>query len=118
MSPQPCPDPLPLATSILFLLFLLVTSAILVYKTPTDVILLPAFFLTPVAVLYFAYYRKLRSEIPLDVVVANFACGFLPGSIAVMLVEAVLSVLFFALCFGGQLQVPLAPRVSYLGGLL
>jgi hypothetical protein len=44
-----------------------------------------------------------HAQIPLDLVVGNFAFGFLPGSILVMIVELIMSGIFFLVCFHDQL---------------
>jgi hypothetical protein len=91
----------------LFLLFLGGISIYLVVRNPSDILLLPGFFLPPILVLYIFYFRRLRQEISLDVVVANFACGFLPGAIVVVIVEALLALSLFLFFFSDQLQVGL-----------
>ena len=86
-----------------FLLFLLFIAASIVLHNPRDAALLPGFFLAPMLVLYVIWYRKLRQQIPFNLVLQNFAFGFLPGACIVMLVELALSVVFFLVCFNDQL---------------
>ena len=68
-----------------------------------DAALLPGFFVAPLIVLYVFYWRPLRSQISLDLVLKSFAFGFLPGACIVMLVELVLAGFFFVVCFHDQL---------------
>jgi len=86
-----------------FLVFLLAIAIGIVVHDPSDAALLPGFFLAPMIVLYVIYWRKLRHKIPVDLVLQNFAFGFLPGACIVMLVELVLSGVFFLICFNDQL---------------
>ena len=61
-----------------FLLVLLFLSATIVFRNLEDAALLPGFYLAPVMVLFVTWWRKLRKEIPMDLVIKNFAFGFLP----------------------------------------
>ncbi len=61
-----------------FMVFLGFVSLSIVSRNIEDAALLPGFYIAPVLVLYFSYWRKLKSEIPLDLVIKNFACGFVP----------------------------------------
>jgi hypothetical protein len=86
-----------------FLAFVLCIAVGIVAHNPRDAALLPGFFVAPMLVLYVVWYRKLRREIPANLVLQNFAFGFLPGACVVMLVELVLSAIFFLVCFNDQL---------------
>ncbi len=86
-----------------FLAFVLCIAVGIVAHNPRDAALLPGFFLAPMLVLYVVWYRKLRREIPANLVLQNFAFGFLPGACVVMLVELLLSAVFFLVCFNDQL---------------
>ena len=129
-----------------FLGFLIALSAAIIAHNPRDALLLPGFFLAPLLVLWLIWGRKLRQEIPMDLVLQNFgmrslcmrvnsslcrrlqfafdiggccdaqeaseyvaagsilsAFGFLPGACVVMLVELILSGVFFLICFNEQL---------------
>lgn len=97
----------------LFLAFLGGISIYLVVRNPSDILLLPGFFLPPILVLHIFYFRRLRKEISLDVVVANFACGFLPGAIIVVVAEALIALSLFLFFFSDQLQVG-SPLPSHL----
>jgi hypothetical protein len=125
-------------SSWVFLVFLGFVSLSIVSRNIEDAALLPGFYIAPVLVLYASYWRKLRNEIPLDLVIKNFACGFVPvganppykrgqghsslslvctattsglcvtpfalqGAIIVMIVELILTVAFFFLCFSDQI---------------
>ncbi|EKX38164.1 hypothetical protein GUITHDRAFT_115711 [Guillardia theta CCMP2712] len=87
-----------------FLLFLLATSIYITYHNPDDAALLPGFFVPPVLILYVIYWRKLRDEIPLDLVIKTFAFGFLPGAAVVMILELILAGIFFFVCFNEQIE--------------
>jgi len=75
----------------------------IVMHNPKDAALLPGFFLAPMLVLYVVWYRRLRRQIPVNLVLQNFAFGFLPGACIVMVVELLLSAIFFLVCFNDQL---------------
>jgi RsiW-degrading membrane proteinase PrsW (M82 family) len=86
-----------------FLVFVLVIAVSIVMHNPKDAALLPGFFLAPMLVLYVVWYRRLRRQIPVNLVLQNFAFGFLPGACIVMVVELLLSAIFFLICFNDQL---------------
>lgn len=55
-----------------FLAFLIALSAAIVAHNPRDALLLPGFFLAPLLVLWLVWGRKLRQEIPMDLVLQSF----------------------------------------------
>lgn len=86
-----------------FIVLLKVIAATILFHSPADAVLLPGFFLAPLLVLYLCYWRPLRREIPLDLVIKAFAFGFAPGVVLVMMAETALAGVFFLLCFHEQI---------------
>lgn len=75
----------------------------LLARQPSDALLLPGFFVAPLLVLYLSYWRHLRHDIPLDLVIKTFAFGFGPGALVVMVIETILAGIFFLFCFHEQI---------------
>lgn len=80
---------------LLFFLWLLITVSL-----PKAGAFLP-FFTIPIGLWYYAY-KKYSNSADLDLSSKLFAAGFAPGSLIVLIVEAILAIIFAVVCFSDQ----------------